>query len=82
MKIELRGSKGYPMVEAGDLLICEYGLQYLVGTDGDYFKLISIDEHECDITKEVYTLESLMKELDELGLQRIVRSENLKLIEL
>lgn len=82
MKIELRGSKDYPMVKAGDLLICEYGLQYLVGTDGDYFKLISIDEHECDITEEVYTLESLMKELDELGLQRIVRSENLKLIEL
>ena len=82
MKIELRGSKGYPMVKAGDLLICEYGLLYLVGTDGDYFKLISIDEHECDITEEVYTLESLMKELDDLGLQRIVRSENLKLIEL
>ena len=82
MKIELRGSKGYPMVKAGDLLICENGFQYLIGTDGDYFKLISIDEHECDITEEVYTLESLMKELDELGLQRIVRSENLKLIEL
>ena len=82
MKIELRGSKDYPMVKAGDLLICEYGLQYLVGTDGDYFKLISIDEHECEITEEVYTPESLMKELDELGLQRIVRSENLKLIEL
>ena len=76
MKIELRGSEGYPMIEAGDLLICEYGLQYLVGTDGDYFKLISIDEHECEITEEVYTPESLMKELDELGLQRIVRSEN------
>ena len=82
MKIELRGSKGYPMVKGGDLLICENGFQYLIGTDGDYFKLISIDEHECDITEEVYTLESLMKELDELGLQRIVRSENLKLIEL
>ena len=82
MKIELRGSKDYPMVKAGDLLICEYGLQYLVGTDGDYFKLISIDEHECEITEEVYTPESLMKELDDLGLQRIIKSENLKLIEL
>ena len=82
MKVELRGSKGYPMVEAGDLLICENGFQYLIGTDGNYFKLISIDEHECDILEEVYTLESLMKELDDLGLLRIVRSENLKLIEL
>ena len=82
MKIELRVSKGYPMVKAGDLVICENEFQFLIGTDGDYFRLISIDEHECDILEEVYTLESLMKELDELGLQRIVRSENLKLIEL
>ena len=82
MKIELRGSKGYPMVKTGDLLICENEFQYLIGSDGDYFRLISIDEHECDILEEVYTLESLMKELDDLGLLRIVRSENLKLIEL
>ena len=82
MKIELRGSKGYPMIESGDLLICENGFQYLVGTDGNYFKLISIDEDECYISEEVYTLESLMEDLDRLGLQRIVRSENLKLIEL
>ena len=82
MKIELRGSEGYPMIEAGDLLICEYGLQYLVGTDGDYFRLITIDEHECYIGEEEYTLESLMEELDDLGLQRIIKSENLKLIEL
>ena len=82
MKIELRGSEGYPMVESGDLLICENGFQYLIATDGNYFKLIAIDEYECYILEEVYTLESLMKELDELGLQRIVRSENLKLIEL
>ena len=82
MKIELRGSEGYAMVGSGDLLICKNGFQYLIGTDGGYFRLISIDERECDILEEVYTLESLMKELDELGLQRIVRSENLKLIEL
>ena len=82
MKIELRRSKGYPIVKAGDLVICENEFQYLIGTDGNYFRLISIDEHECDILEEVYTLESLMKELDGLGLQRIVRSENLKLIEL
>ena len=82
MKIELKEFENHPMVKAGDLLICENGFQYLIATDGDYFKLISIDEHECEITEEVYTPESLMKELDELGLQRIVRSENLKLIEL
>ena len=82
MKIELREFESYPMVKAGDLVICENEFQYLIGSDGDYFRLISIDEHECDILEEVYTLESLMKELDELGLQRIVRSENLKLIEL
>ena len=82
MKIELRGSKGYPMVKAGDLLICENGFQYLIGTDGDYFKLISIDEYECYISEDEYTFKSLMEELDHLGLLRIVRSENLKLIEL
>ena len=82
MKIELKEFENRPMVKAGDLVICENEFQFLIGTDGDYFKLISIDEHECEITEEVYTPESLMKELDELGLQRIVRSENLKLIEL
>ena len=82
MKIELRGSKGYPMVKAGDLLICENEFQFLIGTDGDYFRLITIDEHECYIGEEEYTLESLMEELDDLGLQRIIKSENLKLIEL
>ena len=82
MKIELKEVEGCPMVGAGDLLICENGFQYLIGTDGNYFKLISIDEDECYINEEVYTLESLMKELDHLGLQRIIRSENLKLIEL
>ena len=82
MKIELKEFESRPMVKAGDLVICENEFQYLIGSDGNYFRLISIDEHECDILEEVYTLESLMKELDELGLQRIVRSENLKLIEL
>ena len=82
MKIELKEFEGHPMVKAGDLVICENEFQFLIGTDGDYFRLITIDEHECYITEEVYTPESLMKELDELGLQRIVRSENLKLIEL
>ena len=80
MKIELRGSEGYPMVESGDLLICENGFQYLIGTDGNYFKLISIDAFY--INEEEYTFESLMKELDYLGCQSIVRSESLKLIEL
>ena len=82
MKIELRGSEGYPMVKAGDLVICENEFQFLIGTDGDYFKLISIDEYECYINEDEYTLKSLMEELNELDLQRIVRSENLKLIEL
>ena len=82
MKIELKEFEGQPMVKAGDLVICENEFQYLIATDGNYFKLIAIDEYECYILEEVYTLESLMKELDELGLQRIVRSENLKLIEL
>ena len=82
MKIELRENESYRMVKAGELVICENEFQYLIGSDGNYFRLISIDEHECDILEEVYTLESLMKELDDLGLQRIIRSENLKLIEL
>ena len=80
MKVELRGSENYPMIEAGDLLVCEDGFQYLIGTDGDYFKLISVDE--CYICEDKYTFKSIMKELDRLGLQRIVRHENLKLIEL
>ena len=82
MKIELKEFERYPMVEAGDLIVCKNETNYLIGTDGDYFKLISIDEDECYITEEVYTLKSLMEDLDRLGLQRIVRSENLKLIEL
>ena len=82
MKIELKEFENCPMVKAGDLLICENGFQYLIGTDGNYFKLISIDEYECYISEDEYTLKSLIEELDELGLQRIVRSENLKLIEL
>ena len=82
MKIELRGSEGYAMVGSGDLLICENGFQYLIGTDGNYFKLISIGEHECDIIEDQYTFKSLIKELDYLGWQRIIKSESLKLIEL
>ena len=82
MKIELRELEKYPKVEAGDLVVCENEFQFLIGTDGDYFRLITIDEHECYIGEEEYTLESLMEELDDLGLQRIVKSENLKLIEL
>ena len=50
--------------------------------DGDYLKLIAIDEDGCYILEDEYTLESLMEELDDLGLQRIVRSDKLKLIEL
>lgn len=80
MKIELREFEDYPMVEAGDLVICENGFKYLIGTDGAFFKLISIEEFY--ISEEEYTFESLMKELGYLGLQRIVRSDNLKLIEL
>ena len=82
MKIELRELEKYPKVEAGDLVVCENEFQFLIGTDGDYFRLITIDEHECYIGEEEYTLESLMEELDDLGLQRIIKSENLKLIEL
>ena len=82
MKVELKEFESRPRVKAGDLVICENEFQYLIGSDGNYFRLISIDERECDILEEVYTLESLMKELDDLGLQRIIKSENLKLIEL
>ena len=82
MKIELREFESYPMVKAGDLVICENEFQYLIGTDGDYLKLIAIDEDGCYILEDEYTLESLMEELKDLGLLRIVRSENLKLIEL
>ena len=80
MKIELKEFENHPMIEAGDLLICKDGFKYLIGTYGGYFKLISVDDFY--ISEEEYTLESLMKELDNLGLLRIVRSENLKLIEL
>ena len=82
MKIELKKIEKQSMVKDGDFVVCRDGFQYLIGTDGDYLKLIAIDEHECYILEEVYTLESLMKELDDFGLLRIVRSENLKLIEL
>ena len=82
MKIELKKIEDYPEVKAGDLVICENEFQFLIGTNGDYFRLITIDEHECYIGEEEYTLESLMEELDDLGLQRIIKSENLKLIEL
>ena len=82
MKIELKEVKKQPMVKDGDFVVCRDGFQYLIGTDGDYFRLITIDEHECYIGEEEYTLESLMEELDDLGLQRIIKSENLKLIEL
>ena len=80
MKIELKKIEDYPEVKAGDLVICKNGFQYLIGTDGAGFKLISIDEFY--ISEEEYTFESLMEELCYLGLQRVVRSENLKLIEL
>ena len=82
MKIELKEFENRPRVKAGDLVICENEFQFLIGTDGDYFRLITIDEDGCYILEDEYTLKSLMEELDELGLQRIVRSENLKLIEL
>ena len=82
MKIELKEVEKQSMVKDGDFVVCRDGFQYLIGTDGDYFRLITIDEHECYIGEEEYTLESLMEELDDLGLQRIIKSENLKLIEL
>ena len=82
MKIELKEVEKQPMVRDGDFVVCKDGFQYLIGTDGDYLKLIAIDEDGCYILEEDYTLESLMTELEDLGLQRIVRSESLKLIEL
>ena len=82
MKIELKEVEKQPMVRDGDFVVCKDGFQYLIGTDGDYLKLIAIDEDGCYILEEDYTLESLMTELEDLGLQRIIRSENLKLIEL
>ena len=80
MKIELKEFESRPRVKAGDLVICENEFQFLIGTDGDYFRLISIDE--CYISEDQYTFTSLMKELDYLGLKRVIKSENLKLIEL
>ena len=82
MKIELKEFENCPMVKAGDLVICKNGFQYFIGTDGNYFKLISIGEHECDIIDEQYTFKSLIQELDYLGWQRIITRESLKLIEL
>ena len=82
MKIELKEFENQPMVKDGDFVVCRDGFQYLIGTDGDYLKLIVIDEDGCYILKDEYTLESLMEELENLGLQRIVRSDKLKLIEL
>ena len=80
MKVELKEFESRPRVKAGDLVICENGFQYLIGTDGADFKLISIDEFY--ISEEEYTFESLMEKLCYLGLLRVVESENLKLIEL
>ena len=80
MKIELKEVEKQPIVKDGDFVVCRDGFQYLIGTDGAGFKLISIDEFY--ISEEEYTFESLMKELDYLGWQRIVKSEDLKLIEL
>ena len=68
MKVELKEVEKQPMVKDGDFVVCRDGFQYLIGTDGGYFRLISIDERECDILEEVYTLESLMKELDDFEL--------------
>ena len=82
MKIELKEVEKQPMVKDGDFVVCKDGFQYLIGTDGDYLKLIAIDEDGCYILEEDYTLESLMTELEDLGLQRIIKSDNLKLIEL
>ena len=80
MKVELKEVEKQPMVKDGDFVVCRDGFQYLIGTDGADFKLISIDEFY--ISEEEYTFETLMEELDYLGLQRIIKSENLKLIEL
>ena len=82
MKIELKEFERYPMIEIGDVLICENGFKYLIGTDGDYLKLISIGEHECDIIDKKYNFKSLIEDLDHLGWQRIIKGESLKLIEL
>ena len=82
MEVELKEVKKQPIVEAGDLVICRYGFQYLIGTDGDYFRLISIADNGCYVCEEKYTLGALMEDLNNLGLQRIVKSHNLKLIEL
>ena len=46
MKIELKEFESLPMVKAGDLVICENEFRFIIGTDGDYFRLITIDEHE------------------------------------
>ena len=82
MKVELKEVDKQTMVKDGGLVVCRDGFQYLIGTDGDYLKLIAIDEDGCYILEDEYTLESLMEELKDLGLQRIVRSDKLKLIEL
>ena len=82
MKIELKEVEKQSMVRDGDFVVCKDGFQYLIGTDGDYLKLIAIDEDGCYILEDEYTLELLMEELEDLGLQRIVRSDKLKLIEL
>ena len=80
MEVELKEVEECPTIEAGDLVICENGYKYLIATNGDYFQLIAIDEFY--IVDDKYTLTSLMKDLAYLGCQRIIKSENLKLIEL
>lgn len=80
MKVELKEVEECPTIEAGDLLICENGYKYLIATNGTYFQLISIDEFY--IIDDKYTFKSLMKNLDYLGCQRIIKSKDLKLIEL
>ena len=82
MKVELKEVKQQPIVDDGDLVICRYGIKYLIGTNGDYFQLISLDGDGCYICEEEYTYEALMEDLKNLGLQRIVSRNNLKLIEL
>ena len=68
MKVELKEVEKQPMVKDGDFVVCRDGFQYLIGTDGDYLKLIAVGEDECYILEEDYTLESLMTELEDLGL--------------
>ena len=80
MKVELKEVEECPTIEAGDLVICENGYKYLIATNGTYFQLISIDEFY--IVDDKYTFTSLMKDLHYLGCQRIIKSKNLKLIEL